>query len=412
MKMPILFVLADCPHMVTSGTRLQTISLLQYVSREAKCDVIAVCGDEAKGAESALRGMVPRLMKVRIIPRCSGIGLRIRQFKQLVAGGPVFLARWPASRMMPTLRAFLKSCDYDVVHFEGLALARLASLCRGRAATVMSTIDPVSLAYLRTSESRSSEIKSFYLRRAARAIAAHERKYLPLATKVHVVSEPDARYVRRVIDGVDVESVPTVVPKEVIEFRGGQDREGTRLLFTGQAGVEVMRRGLYWFLDEVYSRVRRQNPNVEMVVLGQTRSKRIQRRVEASPGVRYVGWAEDYYRELSRATVVVMPDQSGTGIKNRVLQAMALSRPVVGTPLAFEGVPVEEGVHCLACGTADEFAAACLRVLGDPKCAARMGEAARRLVLRHHTMESVGPQWMALYGRAVRKASALGQQSA
>jgi glycosyltransferase involved in cell wall biosynthesis len=81
---------------------------------------------------------------------------------------------------------------------------------------------------------------------------------------------------------------------------------------------------------------------------------------------------------------------------------MALARPVVSTPLGAEGLRVGDGAELLLAERPADFAAACLRVLGDAGLARRLGEAGRAFVLARHDWRAIVPLLDALYSRLVR----------
>ena len=85
--------------------------------------------------------------------------------------------------------------------------------------------------------------------------------------------------------------------------------------------------------------------------------------------------------ELARATVAVVPVRFGSGTRVKILESFAHRVPVVSTTLGAEGLDVEDGVHLLLADEPEEFAAATVRLLGDPALRVRLTEAAEELYL-------------------------------
>jgi glycosyltransferase involved in cell wall biosynthesis len=88
---------------------------------------------------------------------------------------------------------------------------------------------------------------------------------------------------------------------------------------------------------------------------------------------------------------------SGTGIKNKLLEAMATGLPAVATTLALQGLTAEDGRELLVADTAVDFATAVLRLLESDDEAKAVGAAARRYVLVHHDWEAVGRAYETVY---------------
>ena len=98
-------------------------------------------------------------------------------------------------------------------------------------------------------------------------------------------------------------------------------------------------------------------------------------------GIFVTGFVDDIRDYYTLADVCVAPLHLGRGVQNKVLEAMAMGRPVVSTSKANAGVQGEAGVHLLIADTAETFVAAISRMLDDPKQAARFGRVARDFVV-------------------------------
>jgi glycosyltransferase involved in cell wall biosynthesis len=100
---------------------------------------------------------------------------------------------------------------------------------------------------------------------------------------------------------------------------------------------------------------------------------------------------------LEQAAVVVAPMKSGSGIKNKILEALAMERAVVATPLAVEGIAVTPGEHIVVATGAPQLAAAVLRLLADPAERRRLGRAGRALVKERYTWDACAARYESLW---------------
>jgi glycosyltransferase involved in cell wall biosynthesis len=82
--------------------------------------------------------------------------------------------------------------------------------------------------------------------------------------------------------------------------------------------------------------------------------------------------------------VAVAPLRIARGVQNKVLEAMAMGRPVVSTRAAFNGIDADPGTEVLLADEADEFAAHVCRLLSDPSLRSRMGQCARQRIESHY----------------------------
>jgi len=123
----------------------------------------------------------------------------------------------------------------------------------------------------------------------------------------------------------------------------------------------------------------------------------------ARPGtVEIVGPVPDLRPALSAARVVVAPVRFGTGMRGKVLEALALGRPVVTTTVGAEGLGARPGHHLLVADGAADFAAAVARVLGDPGFAAELGARGRTLVETRLDWSAIAAAHDAIYDAVLR----------
>ena len=105
------------------------------------------------------------------------------------------------------------------------------------------------------------------------------------------------------------------------------------------------RRGLEWFLDRVWNRVRERTPDATLTVAGRDAAPGLARRISSAPGTRLVANPPDLAAEVAKAQVIAIPQVTGTGSKIKVFEALATGRPIVASPSALTGIPAEQWVN-------------------------------------------------------------------
>jgi glycosyltransferase involved in cell wall biosynthesis len=90
---------------------------------------------------------------------------------------------------------------------------------------------------------------------------------------------------------------------------------------------------------------------------------------------------------------------SGSGIKNKVLEALAMARPVVSTTLGIEALEVASGRELVIADQPAEFAAAVVELLRSPEKRRQIGTAGRDLVMRRYTWDACAASYDAIYGQ-------------
>jgi glycosyltransferase involved in cell wall biosynthesis len=158
------------------------------------------------------------------------------------------------------------------------------------------------------------------------------------------------------------------------------------VLFAGSLGYAPNRQAALRLRERIMPRVWQQRPRTNLWLVGQGADEALMAHHDG--GRTFVtGRVEDVRPYLSAASLLCVPLLAGSGTKYKVLEAMAAGLPVVGSPLAAEGLDVADGEHLLVADSDEELAGAILRLLADPALAARLAGHGRAFVERRHTWD-------------------------
>ena len=168
------------------------------------------------------------------------------------------------------------------------------------------------------------------------------------------------------------------------------------ILFTGTMNFGPNIDAACWFAREVLPLVRKRKPDVTFAVVGRDPRPEVLALNELD-GVEVVGAVPEMLPWLQKCTVFASPIRTGSGIKTKVLEAMAAGCAVVALPNGVAGIECEPEKHFLAGKDAQELAQQIIRALEDADLRNRLGTEARELVKEHYSWESMVEQYEALY---------------
>ncbi len=166
------------------------------------------------------------------------------------------------------------------------------------------------------------------------------------------------------------------------------------IVFTGQMDYRPNIDAVTWFARDILPRIRTQHPTARFAIVGRAPTPAVQ--ALASDAVIVTGAVDDVRGWLAAADVCVAPLKLARGIQNKVLEAMAMARPVVASAAAAEGIDHAGTIRVAA--DASEFAAQVLALLDAPADAADLGRAARAQVLRRYGWDARLAPLDALFG--------------
>lgn len=210
----------------------------------------------------------------------------------------------------------------------------------------------------------------------------YERAYAPILDRVWVVSEADRRAMRRVAGARDVDVIANGVDAEHYRPLKGTDGERT-CVFWGRLDFEPNIQALDWFCRRVWPLVRREAPDARFAIYGFRPSAAV-RALADRDGIELFADMPDLREEVARHQVVVLPFVSGGGIKNKLLEAAAMARPIVCSPRARGGLRGEGDPPFVEATSRRDWAVALLDLWRDEPRRRQLGAAARDWVVGHH----------------------------
>lgn len=373
----ILFLAHRIPYPPDRGDKIRSWHLLRHLAGLARVHLACFADDEADAAHlpalrAALGGTLGEAhVEVRRRRKATAAALALAE------GKPVSLTLFDS----PRLRAFVADRLADEVNgtvfaFSG-QMAQFVPPDVGQR-FVMDFGDVDSAKFAQYAEEGRGPTRWVNRREGVR-LAAFERSVARRADLCLFVSEAEAALfrgrtglanVRALSNGIDVDHFAPGAGFAPLDAPVGG--AGPILLFTGQMDYPPNADAVAWFAGEVLPRI----PGARFVIAGRAPLPSV--RALAGARVTVTGAVPDMRAWLAAADVVVAPLRLARGIQNKVLEAMAMAKPVVASPSAFEGIEALPGRDLLVAGGATDTAAAIASLLADPDRAQAMGAAARR----------------------------------
>jgi glycosyltransferase involved in cell wall biosynthesis len=204
---------------------------------------------------------------------------------------------------------------------------------------------------------------------------------------VMFTSASDVDRARAHAPGLRARLIPNAV--DVHSFRpDGAPVDGDTVLFFGTLKYFPNYDGVLFFLREIWPLLAMSHPRARVKVVGADPPQEVL--ALQGPRVEFTGLVEDVRSHIATAAVSVVPLRIGGGTRLKILEAMAMARPIVTTSLGVEGIRAQPGRDLLVADTPADFAAAVGQILDNPALAGRLGCSARSLVEADYSWDAVG----------------------
>ena len=420
--MKILALAPQWPDPPRQGAAIRNLYELLYLSE--RHDVTLLTFTPEGGVME--RSRIEAVCRAEALPapaRTSGQRLRTL----LTPGQPDMAWRLYSAEMRERVRQLCEQEHFDAIHVEAIEMMPYGLLARdqgqgsrlnGRHAEVSSTkIDGPKLVYdahnaeymlqRRAFTTDLGEPKSWA--KAAYSLVQwwrlrrFERRACETSDHVIAVSERDRLALASLAPGAAgrIVLLPNGVDTEYWSPSADYDQDSASLseyslVFDGTMHFRPNVDAVIWFAEEIWPLVRASRPDLRFYIVGRNPTAQV-RALASLPGVTVTGTVDDARAWVAGATVYVVPLRMGGGTRLKVLQAMAMERAIVSTPVGAEGIAVERGEHMLLASSPKSFARATLDLLADPPRRASMGRAARKVVEAQYAWPVVLPALDIIY---------------
>jgi len=238
---------------------------------------------------------------------------------------------------------------------------------------------------------RSWKEKTVYLRDAVQA-GVEERQILRNSDATIVVGDSDARALRYLSKKDTVHVVSNGVVPANVHYLGREAPEPS-VMFSGVMSYPPNVEAVCYFVEMVWPIVYQQVEGARFSVVGKSPISQVQQ-LGDKPGVEVVGEVDDMAETLADAWICVAPMRSGAGIKNKILEACALGKPVVMTPLASNGLDADLCDNAIVSSNAKDMAEAIVKLLRSSELRSDMGNKLRTYVDRKYSWHEKGQQFV------------------
>jgi len=396
--MRILIIAGQVPYPINSGARLHTYNVLQRVAMKHEVWLTAFIEtpEQLLGVEH-LQSFCQRVFTVKAVHSGSLLkpGLALRY---LLKGIPPDLRFYYSGEMARIINDLTSQVNFDVIHIEhsymGMYLENLPKALWQNTIWCMHDIDWIKFARIASLEPKLTRkmrlwLHSHMMRRWQSRLA----EQFACCTTVTTV---DQQLLKEANPRLEVHVIPVGVDTKRYKLLPNKtDRPA--IIFVGNMDYLPNADAVTYFCSDILPLIQCQVPGVEMWIVGIDPLPEV-RRLEGS-GVHVTGRVDDVRPYYGRSTVCVTPLRAGSGGRIKIMESMALGRPVISTSIGCEGLEVVDSKTILIANTNEEFAEKTVLLLNDQALYNIIKMNARKWVEAYRDYDVIAEQLLHLYQR-------------
>ena len=215
-----------------------------------------------------------------------------------------------------------------------------------------------------------------------------------------VCSEVDAYYLKKILAfDTKIWVIPNVVDTKYYSVNSPPLKN--IIVFSGLMEKYVNQSAIYYFLERIFPKIKNKISGVKLIIAGPNPPKKLLS-YQKDNAVSVTGEVPDIRDVISKASVVVTPTLIGTGMRNKILQALSLGRPVVTTRIGAQGINEAVKNSLFIADDADTFADYVVSLLTKPSLQAKMAKKGKALVEKYYSLATMRKKYNEVIGKVVR----------
>ena len=392
--MKVLQLCSKPPYPPVDGGTLAMNSITQgLLAAGCEVRVLAMCSEKHPVLEDRIPDDYRRATRFEAV----FVDLRLHPLDAGVAmlcGDSYHVRRFESKAFAARLAQVLQEETFDIVHVESIFLAPYVPVIRrhSNAPVILRTHNVENQIWRRIAMSERNCCKRWYIKHLALTLRAYEREHVNDFDGVVSITNNDADYFRSEGCRKPIVTIPFAINPAP---PASQPEEPNTLFHLGSMDWLPNQEGVRWFLDKVWPLVHSRMPSLTLHLAGRRMPDDLL--ALQLPGVHMVGEVPDAMQFIASKQINVVPLLSGSGIRVKIVEAMAAGKAVVTTTCGAQGIPYVDGQHLLIADTPEQFAAQIERCVADPSMRLLLGTNARRLVADTYSTELLTRNLIAFY---------------
>lgn len=397
--MKILYLLPYNPVPPTFGGAIRIYHILNSL---AQTHDVTVAGFGDQEDRKSITEEFPGLRnKIHLVDRPNGrFHIAKSYIHSLISGHSHWYCQLQSEELQSLINELVEENDFDIIHSEFPVLAGYDF--NTNAVRILDSHNVEYDNFQRMAEGRINLFRKLYYWLESRKFYREEIKTVSRQDAVLVPSRRDA-----VLYDADVPHVPKyIIPNGVdLDYfeRGNVSPEPYSMVFVGMMKYLPNEDAMNFFLDEIFPRIREKIPKAKIYIVGSNPDSSLKSR--QNKNIEVTGFVDDVRPYIDRSSVYVVPLRMGGGTRLKILEAMAMQKPVVTTNIGCEGLGLENKNTALIADDPDEFADSVVELLRNRELASRLRIKANKLVRKKFSWDTVGSRLQEVYFKLIEKKS-------
>lgn len=204
-------------------------------------------------------------------------------------------------------------------------------------------------------ENEKNIFKKIFFWVQSKKVFIYEKNIVDIMDRCLTVSSNDEKYIQKLNSNVKTFTIPVAI--DIQKFNLSKDIQVIphSCIILGNFGWLPNMNGCLWFLKYVWPIIKKDFTDSKLFVVGKNPSNEMIKFQKNDGSVSIVGYVEDVKPWIGKAEIFIVPIFEGGGIRIKILEAMAVGKPIISTSIGAEGIAIENMRNIIIADNVDEF---------------------------------------------------------
>jgi len=378
--MKILFLTNKLPYPPMDGGSIATLNMITGLNRDGH-QVSCLSLNTLKHSFPIEK--IPRSLSAEIrfmaVPCDTSINAVRMLLNLFFSRIPYIAERFNNPSFRERLIQVLSQNQFDIIQIEGPYMGHYLEVVRqkSKAAVSFRAHNLEHIIWKRKATNEKWPFRKWYFLNMSKRLKRFEAQVVEQTNCLIPISPLDEKAFREMGFEKPILTIPTGL--NLKEYRQTELPPEPSVFFIGALDWLPNQEGLLWFLDQVSDQLREEIPGLQIHVAGRNAPKSFENLISKKEII-YHGEVENAKEFMSSYRVMIAPLFTGSGIRIKILEAMALGRPVVTTPIGIEGISARNNREVMISDNPEAFKKQIVKLIRNDILSQELAAAGRRLI--------------------------------
>ncbi|MGG4042172.1 glycosyltransferase family 4 protein [Bacillus smithii] len=383
----ILFVTHLYPYPPDDGGRIVTYNTIRELVRYGHKVILCSFAEENQTIEP-----LPFEIETHTIPISYANSYK-KAIMNLSKSLPYNMEKYIHDRMADLILQIVKRRKIDILYIDHLHMAYYARMVKQKGYdlfTILRQHNVESTIFQRAIEEEDNVIKKAYLGIQYKRLYRYESQIVSLFDVVYTITDEDSERMKDMNRHVVAKTLPAGVDTEkYFPMESNKKDEGPVLMFLGTMSWLPNVNGITWFIESIFPKVLQKYQKTKLYIVGKNPPEKLYKFHSQYPdNIVITGYVEDERTYIANSDVFIVPLKIGGGMRIKILNALAMKKPIVTTSVGVEGIKLHP-FSLLVADEEEEFANGIIKLLAEKEFADQMSETGFRSVKESYSNSAI-----------------------